>query len=37
MKNSWSLVKYITKVKNLEASISSSDEKRLGKDSSRTM
>jgi hypothetical protein len=29
MKNSWSLVKYITKVKNLEASISSSGEKGL--------
>jgi hypothetical protein len=32
VKNSWSLVKYITKVKNLEESISSSGEKRLDED-----
>ena len=29
MKNSWSLVRYIIKVKNLEESISSGDEKDL--------
>jgi hypothetical protein len=32
VKNSWPLVRYITKVKNLEEGISSSDEKRLGDD-----
>jgi hypothetical protein len=33
VKNSWSLVRYIIKVKNLEESISSGDEKDLGEKS----
>ena len=37
MKNYWSLVRYITKVKILEEGVSSSGEKEFGEDSSRTL
>jgi len=37
VKNPWPLVRYITKIKNLEENIFSSDEKGLGEDSSRIL
>jgi hypothetical protein len=37
VKNSWSLVRYLTKVKNLEEGISLDGEKGLGEDLAMTL